>query len=361
MGRGLAALGGRHDRGVSVHGDDEARSVSSWPRSVSNAPQRVYGANPADGYRYFHSFESPLPEFSAFTHINEAITTADHVLHQHRHPTYEIVYVHAGHCRWTVDGKAFELGPGDLWITRPGEPHSGRPDPKDPQHNFAIGFDPARLPLAGRLGGTRALDADSARDVTLAVAEARAFEAEPDALGTRVIHGAQGIEGIYRRILGELDRAWVETAAPDRMLTVIMVQALLVELLVSVTRLHAAQRATASPALRAPARPEFQRLIAWLPTRLADPPALSEMAERVGLSPAHFATVFRQETGQTALEYMTALRIDEAARRLAARRDVPVTDVAFDLGFSSSQYFAIVFKKLKDRTPSEWQRLHGPG
>ncbi|HYE06147.1 MAG TPA: AraC family transcriptional regulator [Planctomycetota bacterium] len=343
---------------MSVADDDGARPVSSWPRADSHGPRRQYGADADVGFRYFHSYESPLPEFPAFTHINEAVTTADHVLHQHRHPTYEIVYVHAGRCRWTVDGAAFDLAAGDLWITRPGEPHGGRPDPKDPQHNFAVGFDPALLPLAGRLGGARA--DDGARDVSVAVAEARAFDAEP-ILGTRVIHGAHGIEAIYRRILGELDRAWVETSAPDRALTVIMVQALLVELLVSVTRLHAAQRAAASPAQRAPARPEFQRLIAWLPTRLADPPALAEMAQRVGLSPAHFATVFRGETGQTALEYMTALRIDEAARRLAARRDVPVTDIALDLGFSSSQYFAIVFKKLKGRTPSEWQRLHAPG
>ena len=46
------------------------------------------------------------------------------------------------------------------------------------------------------------------------------------------------------------------------------------------------------------------------------------VAEEVGFSPNHFSTVFSQETGQTFVEYLTAVRI-EAAKHLLTKRQQP--------------------------------------
>ncbi|MBA3845560.1 MAG: helix-turn-helix transcriptional regulator, partial [Planctomycetes bacterium] len=89
---------------------------------------------------------------------------------------------------------------------------------------------------------------------------------------------------------------------------------------------------------------------------LDTPPTLAEMAAWAGVSPGHLALRFKRVYGRTPLEHVTRLRIEEAARRL---RDDPrdsVTDVALDLGFCSSQYFAEVFKRVQGVTPSAWRR-----
>jgi AraC-like DNA-binding protein len=57
-------------------------------------------------------------------------------------------------------------------------------------------------------------------------------------------------------------------------------------------------------------------------------------------------------------EYALRLRIAEARRRLV-ESGATVTQVATDLGFSSSQYFATSFKRLMNMTPREAARRGG--
>jgi AraC-like DNA-binding protein len=161
-----------------------------------------------------------------------------------------------------------------------------------------------------------------------------------------VIHGAHGFEALGRRLLAELDRKDEDPRL--RELCLIATQALLVELAVFVTRVAIEEESRAARA------PDLRKGLAWLPTRLADPPSPGEMAEHVGLSPAHLAVVCKRELGRTPHEHVTELRLAEAARRLR-ETDAPVTVIALDLGFASSQYFAAVFKRTRGVTPSEWR------
>jgi AraC-like DNA-binding protein len=308
---------------------------------------------PRHGFTYYHGYDSPFEEFPAFTHVNEAICTADHILSPHAHPHYEFCYFFAGHAEWTTGGERYRLNPGDFYISRPGELHSGLPDPQAPNHNFAVGFDPAQLALAITENGTLT-STGSRSEVSAALVETCAVTPINLPHFQRVIPGGQGAEVTYRRILTELDQ--LDPADPTRRtLTRLMVQVLLVDLLVSVTRLSISlleSRQVTSPLARPP-RVNISALLSWLPSQLACPPSLSTMAERVGLSPTHFAVAFKREVGCTPLEFVTQLRIAEAARRL--RSGSRVTDCALDLGFSSSQYFSLVFKKQIGCTPSEWR------
>lgn len=245
-------------------------------------------------------------------------------------------------------GRRVAVGPGDLYIVAPGERHGARADPGDPYHYFSICFDPAAF-------GVRS-PARAARDEMVpAVEEANAIGAELRVHGQRVIHGGEGAEHLFRRILAELDRHELERRT--RTLTAVMVRALVVELLVFVTRCAIAERGGRGTRLAAARRAEFNALIDWLPTRLADPPSLAEMAKRAGLSPAHFAVAFKRETGRTPHEHLTELRVDEAARRIAERPRASFALIARELGFSSAQYLSLVFRRTRGCTPREWRDL----
>jgi AraC-like DNA-binding protein len=325
---------------------------------------RRYGSFPEWQLARFHGHNQPLPEFPALSHVHEGVALAGHDLPPHAHPHFEICYIHAGKGLWFAEGQQYKLKAGDIYITKPGEIHGGKTDPRDPYHIFALCLDLSALPQApfGAGSSHKKLTAKSAgtaaqRDVASAVCETQAFHEGFAALDRRVIPGGAGLETCFRRLLQELD-APAQAGQKSRAWKVLVVQALLVELLVFVARRCAAHTERRKPEgpLPLPGRPKFQELLAWLGERVADPPTLSEMAEFCDLSPAHFAVAFKRETGATPLEAVTRLRIEAAAVRLAAPGRASVTDVALDLGFSSAQYFSLVFRKVKGCAPTEWRR-----
>ena len=317
---------------------------------------RFFGPIPGH-VKHLHAHDLPLPEFPALRHVHESTALPQHSLDPHRHNEFEICYIHAGKGIWHAEGRTFFLKPGDIYITKPGEVHGGQTDPKDPYHLFALALDVSALPVGSAgLTNRRTLTDSGDRDVREAVGEASALQADFYALEDRVIPGGAGLEHVFRRLLSELD-APAHQGGKSRLLKVMMVQALLVELLVSVARCsaaHAEKRLAEGPS-QTPSRPKFQELIERIRMRVSEPPTLTEMADFVGLSPAHLTVAFKRETGLTPLELVTQIRIDAAATRLTQEPRTHVTDIALDLGFSSAQYFSIVFRKQKGCTPTGWR------
>jgi len=68
--------------------------------------------------------------------------------------------------------------------------------------------------------------------------------------------------------------------------------------------------------------------------------------------------IFKEGTGQTFVEYLTAFRINEA-KKLLKKTDMKGYEVAEAVGFSDSGYFSITFKKLTGITPMEFRRKLG--
>ena len=327
---------------------------------------RFFGPRPDMGLAYYHSHCDPLPEFPALRYVSEDVCLANHNLDPHSHELFEICYIHGGRGEWFAAGQKYPIEAGQLYITRPGEVHGGRADAQSPYHIFALCLDIRALPnIPYRTSppsskalpppAEHAADTSADSDVTMAVQEAQSLHDEFLALNHRVVPcsvGA-GLEHTFRKILTELDS--VTDDPRGRALKLMMIQALLIELLVVVARAYANHGATCvTPALPPPGDPRLMELLRFVNSRLADPPTLQQMADRIGLSPAYLAVLFKQHTGQTPLEYLTAARVLEGAKRLR-ESSASITDIALDLGFVTPQYFSLVFKKHKGCTPTEWR------
>jgi AraC-like DNA-binding protein len=83
--------------------------------------------------------------------------------------------------------------------------------------------------------------------------------------------------------------------------------------------------------------------------------SVSELAETFGQSATSFNKHFKSETGQTPADFIRRVKCSEAEKLLSENKK-SITEIAFDLGFSSSQYFASVFKKYTGMTPSRRRR-----
>jgi AraC-like DNA-binding protein len=79
------------------------------------------------------------------------------------------------------------------------------------------------------------------------------------------------------------------------------------------------------------------------------------------LSTSRFFQEFKTATGMTPKDYLLRLRVEEAARQLRKAPTRPVTCIAHELGFSSSQYFATVFRRYLGVSPGEHRAQGRPG
>lgn len=88
--------------------------------------------------------------------------------------------------------------------------------------------------------------------------------------------------------------------------------------------------------------------------------SLNDVAGALFISPNYLRQLFKQETGQTFTEYLTARRMRHA-KLLLGSPDARVYDVAEQVGYADSRYFSVCFKKMYHMTPSEYQAsLAGP-
>lgn len=83
---------------------------------------------------------------------------------------------------------------------------------------------------------------------------------------------------------------------------------------------------------------------------------LDDLAEMAYLSRFHFNRVFSTIAGIPPVEFMTALRF-ERAKELLLTTDLSVTDVCFEVGFSSLGTFSTRFTQLVGVSPAELRRL----
>lgn len=90
--------------------------------------------------------------------------------------------------------------------------------------------------------------------------------------------------------------------------------------------------------------------------RLGDEIELDLIARDAGLSRPHFYKLFRQQTGITPNLFLNTLRMEQAIRNLA-ESDQSVTDIGFDLGFSSQSGFTRFFRSNVGMAPTEYRRV----
>ena len=81
---------------------------------------------------------------------------------------------------------------------------------------------------------------------------------------------------------------------------------------------------------------------------------LDEMAGRCGLKRTQFANIIKRLTGYAPGQYLQRVRFDRACE-LLRNTDLPITDITFECGYSSSQYFSEAFRRQACVTPSEYR------
>lgn len=84
------------------------------------------------------------------------------------------------------------------------------------------------------------------------------------------------------------------------------------------------------------------------------PISTTDIADHVKLSRSYLSDLYSKETGESLIEALTRIRIEEA-KRLLSGREKKVYEVAEAVGFIDAKTFAKTFKKMVGCTPKEYE------
>ncbi len=256
---------------------------------------------------------------------NQAVARA--ALDEHRHDgAIEICLLVRGRQTYAVKGRSYEMRGGDIFVTFPGEVHSTgkRPQEKGVLYWLIVG-------LPGRGG---ALPGPGGAEL------ARALRKLP----RRHFGGDWRLRAHCDAIMRlQLGPEFPErTAATWHHLAGFLLR--VVEL-----AKHGGKRERPS---------QMPGVVAYIEQHLDRPLSLGELAGVAGLSLPRFKARFKEEQGLPPAEFVVRARLKRAVQLLESSR-LPVTQIAHELGFSSSQYFATVMKRYTRKSPRAIRRADG--
>jgi AraC-like DNA-binding protein/mannose-6-phosphate isomerase-like protein (cupin superfamily) len=282
-------------------------------------------------------FEGPtllLPELAIFgwLHFHAALPGA---LQPDRHEgLYEIHYMRRGHVKWWVEDEKHDFSTGNVFIVKPGELHGGDEESLQRCEHYwlRIGFPKGKaLP-------------------SLSSAATERMRSHFESIRFRNFVASPEVGELYVRIHNEHRFGSMPHG-------VTIARAMLHALLITVLRDH--DRCVAASRQQPLISWRVGRVIELLQQRMFDPDLrIDSIVTEVGGGAASLRARFRLETGLSMHDFLLQHRIKEAKKRL--EDPLPgVTQIAYDLGFSSSQYFATTFRRFVGMAPGEYRRKHG--
>jgi len=248
--------------------------------------------------------EEGVPELR---HIGEQWFGSSQLIGEHAHDVWEFYLQLDGQSRWWSETGEYELKAGSFFAAPPRVKHGLVERPRNKHHFFFAAIDlPAvlrRYPtLAARWKRKQCVFQRHAQSL---VDPCRQLIRE---VSTEQPYRAEGLRTALDYVVIEASRLFDPAAR-------------------TIVPGHRAVQATRDVLDRSPAEP-------W---------KLADLGRLVGVSPNHLVELFRHETGVSPHRYLLNQRIDRA-KQLLRDTDIPVTQMAIDLGFSSSQHFAKMFR-----------------
>ncbi|PYI56574.1 AraC family transcriptional regulator [Paenibacillus flagellatus] len=253
---------------------------------------------------------------------------------------YLIVYVERGHCRFTVNRRAYELHPGDVCFVQPGDSIAleGLTETRTPFAHLDFFYNPLReqsFPTsAGMTNLDRFADLMQPRLNDMPGVDVPAVFRPPQPMT---------IVAPLLRMIGK----WKEGTVMGG----IEAQRLGIDLLLELLRTFGGRSSDGKEAPTA----MMERVLSYMSLRLNEPITVKQMASLAHLSPSRFTAVFREKYGVAPYRYLLRLRVERAIEMLRAGPEPGIGQIAEYCGFRNVQHFSLAFRKMTGKPPSAYR------
>ena len=100
---------------------------------------------------------------------------------------------------------------------------------------------------------------------------------------------------------------------------------------------------------------QIRRVTEYLAAHLSDDIQLQTVSDLVKLSRSYFSRAFKISTGHAPHQWLLQARIAKA-KELLVEGDLPLAQIAVDIGFADQAHFTRTFGRVVGQTPRTWQR-----
>ncbi len=228
---------------------------------------------------------------------------------------YLFHYVTEGRGTLTTAAGAVSVGPGGLFLIRPGEVVTYTADSREPWVYYWVGFNGTEahrlINLTGFAHGERLLYPENGGELREQLTRIT------DARGSTPAHEAQMLGYLYL-FLGSL------------------------------MSLSGGQKLTTS-------KQYVDKAVQFISRNYSRDITICDVADFVGISESHLYRVFSKELDMAPTQFLMRYRIGEAAAMLRST-GLAIGEIAASTGFRDPLYFSRVFKKVKGVSPREYTR-----
>ncbi len=254
-------------------------------------------------------------------------------LPSHLHSGFEIVFLEKGDTVFELgDNKRIYVRGGNFSIIHPGTLHKGEWEIIKPCTLFWIVYD-----LKAGMADNEVLGQKLLKKIDTAFRNA----------GNMVFPGNEHLRKQFRMLFDVMVR-YTADRKDETAITSIRLQ--LLQILVSLYETLTHQL----PGINDNHLP-IEEIETYIHSKIDEKIEVHELAEICLLSVSVFQYRFKIQTGLSPGDYINRIRV-EKAKQMLSNPGWSITELALDLGFSSSQYFSTIFKKYTGMTPSIFRK-----
>ncbi|MBP3702540.1 MAG: AraC family transcriptional regulator [Lachnospiraceae bacterium] len=248
----------------------------------------------------------------------------------HIHDCVEMTYILSGECTYRVEGEELLLQSGDLMIANPGVHHQyiSKPSAKPPVE-FYIGFSDFHF---------RGMPQNQ---IVL-----------PD--GSHVMHCRQEL----RQELNQLFHSMVAEFHGSKAGQYFMLKAYLMQILLLIVRENKEEPQLMKNGYIFKSNNKdyvIKKIISYLNENYNSKISLDQIAHNMYLSPVYISKIFKEETGESPINYLIKIRLEKAKEILSSSNGGTVKTIAKMVGYDDVYYFSKLFKKYYGISPLHYR------
>lgn len=275
--------------------------------------------------------EFPLPDDFKF----KLWRSSGRIRCMHCHDCLEIDYVESGTGTYVVEGKSYDVKPGDFIIINNSERHMIIPDE-----------DYAQMTLI--------FDLDFIWKHINEYSYLNPFFNRNAHFSNRI----RKQDEFYQELYDCMDKISFEYAVQEEGWQV-MVRSCLIQIIVNLYRHYEKHQELDEKTNGYQSSYEKLRpVLDYIHEHFREPLSLEILAEEAAISKNYLCAYFKKTLGVTIFEYIEQERINYCSMLLDTT-DLSITDIALRAGFNSVSYFNRIFKRLKGNSPRQYRKHDG--